>query len=157
MAKQSSQKFIARNRAPRVQIEYDVEVYGAEKKIQIPFVMGVLSDLAGKQETPLPPVEERKMLEIDVDNFDSRLKALKPRVAFAAPNTITGQGDLKVDITFENMSDFSPGAIARKVAGLDKLLEARTQLANRVTYRAGQAGAEDLIARALKDETQLQA
>jgi type VI secretion system protein ImpB len=157
VAKQSSQKFIARNRAPRVQIEYDVEVYGAEKKVQIPFVMGVLADLAGKQETPLPPVEDRKMLEIDVDNFDARLKALKPRTAFSVPNTITGQGDLKVDITFESMDDFSPAAVARKVGGLDKLLEARTQLANLVTYMDGKAGAEDLIAKALKDETLLQA
>jgi type VI secretion system protein ImpB len=157
VGKQSSQKFIARNRAPRVQIEYDVEVYGAEKKVQIPFVMGVIADLAGKQETPLPPVEDRKMLDIDVDNFDSRMKALKPRAAFSVPNTLTGQGELKVDITFENLDDFSPGAVARKVGGLDKLLEARTQLANLVTYMDGKGGAEELIAKALKDETLLQA
>lgn len=157
MAKKSSQKFIARNRAPRVQIEYDVEVYGAEKKMQIPFVMGVLADLAGKQEDPLPPVDDRKMLEIDVDNFDSRMKALKPRAAFAVPNTLTGEGDLKVDITFENLDDFSPAAVARKVAGLDKLLDARTQLANLVTYMDGKAGAEELITKALQDETLLQA
>lgn len=157
MARQSSQKFIARNRAPRVQIEYDVEVYGAEKKVQIPFVMGVLSDLAGKREDPLPPVEERKMMEIDVDNFDSRLKALKPRAAFSVPNTLTGEGELKVDLTFESLDDFSPAAVARKVAGLDKLLEARTQLANLVTYMDGKAGAEELITKALQDESLLQA
>lgn len=157
MAKASSQKFIARNRAPRVQIEYDVETYGAQKKVQIPFVMGVLADLAGKREDPLPPIEDRKMLTIDVDNFDSRMKALKPRVAFAVPNTLTGEGDLKVDITFENLDDFSPAAVARKVAGLDKLLEARTQLANLVTYMDGKGGAEQLIARAIKDESLLQA
>ena len=75
----SSQKFIARNRAPRVQIEYDVEVYGAEKSIQLPFVMGVLSNLSGKSEEPLPAVGDRKFLEIDVDNFDSRMKSIKPR------------------------------------------------------------------------------
>jgi type VI secretion system protein ImpB len=157
VAKQSSQKFIARNRAPRVQIEYDVETYGAQKKVQIPFVMGVLADLAGKREDPLPPIEDRKMLTIDVDNFDSRMKALKPRVAFAVPNTLTGEGDLKVDVTFENLDDFSPAAVARKVAGLDKLLEARTQLANLVTYMDGKGGAEQLIARAIKDEGLLQA
>ena len=157
VAKKSSQKFIARNRAPRVQIEYDVEVYGAEKKQQIPFVMGVLADLAGKPEDPLPSVDDRNMMEIDVDNFDSRMKALKPRAAFSVPNTLTGEGDLKVDITFENMDDFSPGAVARKVAGLDKLLEARTQLANLVTYMDGKAGAEDLITKALQDDTLLQA
>lgn len=157
MAKKSSQKFIARNRAPRVQIEYDVEVYGAEKKMQIPFVMGVLADLAGKSEEPLPTVDDRKMLEIDVDNFDSRMKALKPRAAFSVPNTLTGEGELKVDITFENLDDFSPAAVARKVAGLDKLLDARTQLANLVTYMDGKAGAEELISKALQDETLLQA
>jgi type VI secretion system protein ImpB len=157
VAKSSSQKFIARNRAPRVQIEYDVELYGAEKKIQLPFVMGVLADLSGKPAEPLPPVAERKFLDIDVDNFDSRMKALKPRVAFAVPNTLTGEGDLKVDITFENLDDFSPAAVARKVAGLDKLLEARSQLANLVTYMDGKGGAEQLIARAIKDEGLLQA
>ena len=157
MAKKSSQKFIARNRAPRVQIEYDVEVYGAEKKVQIPFVMGVMADLAGKPAEALPSVDDRKMMEIDVDNFDSRMKALKPRAAFTVPNTLTGEGDLKVDITFESLDDFSPAAVARKVAGLDKLLEARTQLSNLVTYMDGKAGAEELITKALQDESLLQA
>jgi len=157
VAKKSSQKFIARNRAPRVQIEYDVEVYGAEKKVQIPFVMGVMADLAGKPAEALPSVDDRKMMEIDVDNFDSRMKALKPRAAFTVPNTLTGEGDLKVDITFENLDDFSPAAVARKVAGLDKLLEARTQLSNLVTYMDGKAGAEELITKALQDESLLQA
>jgi type VI secretion system protein ImpB len=157
VAKQSSQKFIARNRAPRVQIEYDVEIYGAEKKVQVPFVMGVMSDLSGKSAEDLPPVDERKPLEIDVDNFDSRLKAMKPRVAFAVPNTLTGEGNLMVDVTFESMDDFSPAAVARKVSGLSKLLEARTQLANLVTYMDGKAGAEKLISQALQDPTLLQA
>ena len=124
----SSQKFIARNRAPRVQIEYDVELYGAQKKVQLPFVMGVMSDLSGKPEDPLPPVADRKFLEIDVDNFDARMKSMKPRVAFQVENTLTGEGNLPVDITFESMDDFSPAAVARKVDGLSKLLEARTQL-----------------------------
>src|ERR1700675_2117405 len=134
MAKASSQKFIARNRAPRVQIEYDVETYGAEKKVQLPFVVGVMSDLSGKPAEPLPAVADRKMLEIDVDNFDDRLKSIKPRVAFTVPNTLTGQGNLAVDITFESMDDFTPGAIAKKVDGLKQLLEARTQLSNLLTY-----------------------
>ena len=152
----SSQKFIARNRAPRVQIEYDVEVYGAEKKVQLPFVMGVLTDLSGKPADPLAPVAERKFLEIDVDNFDSRMKAMKPRVAFQVPNTLTGEGNLSVDITFESMDDFSPAAIARKVDSLSKLLEARQQLANLVTYMDGKGGAEELVGKLLSDPTLLQ-
>ena len=157
MAKESSQKFIARNRAPRVQIEYDVELYGAEKKIQLPFVMGVLADLSGKPAEPLPAVADRKMLEIDVDNFDDRLKSMKPRVAFQVPNTLTGEGSLNVELTFESMDDFSPAAVARKVDSLNKLLQARSQLSNLLTYMDGKSGAEDLIAKALKDPTLLQA
>lgn len=147
----SSQKFIARNRAPRVQIEYDVELYGAEKKVQLPFVMGVLADLSGQPADPLAPVTDRKFLEIDVDNFDARMKAMKPRVAMQVPNTLTGEGNLSVDITFENMDNFSPDAVARKVDSLAKLLEARQQLANLVTYMDGKGGAEELIGKLMND------
>lgn len=156
MAKKSSQKFIARNRAPRVQIEYDVELYGAEKKIQLPFVMGVMSDLSGKPAEALPPVADRKALEIDVDNFDDRLKAIKPRVAFQVPNTLTGDGNLNVDISFDSMDDFSPAAVARKVDALSKLLDARTQLSNLVTYMDGKTGAEELIGKVLNDPALMQ-
>ncbi|GAB3772129.1 type VI secretion system contractile sheath small subunit [Ramlibacter monticola] len=153
----SSQKFIARNRAPRVQIEYDVETYGAEKKVQLPFVMGVLADLSGKPSEPLPPVGERKFLDIDVDNFDARMKSMKPRVAFPIPNTLTGEGNLAVDVTFESMDDFSPAAVASKVEGLRQLLEARQQLANLLTYMDGKTGAEDLISRVIADPALLKA
>src|SRR5580698_10775998 len=143
MAKASSQKFIARNRAPRVQIEYDVEVYGSQKKIELPFIMGVMADLSGKPADPLAPVADRKFLEIDVDNFDERLKASKPRVAFQVPNTLTGEGSLNVELTFQSMDDFSPAAVARKVGALNQLLEARSQLANLVAYMDGKSGAEE--------------
>jgi type VI secretion system protein ImpB len=156
VAKASSQKFIARNRAPRVQIEYDVETYGSEKKVQLPFVVGVMSDLSGKPTEPLPAIADRKMLEIDVDNFDDRLKAIKPRVAFTVPNTLTGEGNLAVDITFESMDDFSPAAVAKKVDALAKLLEARQQLSNLMTYMDGKTGAEELIGKVLADPALLQ-
>ena len=152
----SSQKFIARNRAPRVQIEYDVEVYGSEKKVQLPFVMGVMADLSGKPVDPLAPVADRKFLEIDIDNFDSRMKAMKPRAAFRVPNTLTGEGELSVDLTFESMDDFSPAAVARKVDALNKLLQARQQLSNLMTYMDGKTGAEELIAKVLNDPALLQ-
>lgn len=151
MAKPSSQKFIGRNRAPRVQIEYDVELYGSPKKVQIPFVMGVMADLSGDVKEPLPSVDERKFLAIDIDNFDDRLKSMKPRVAFSVPNTLTGEGNLSIDITFESMDDFSPAAVARKVDALAKLLEARSQLSNLITYMDGKVGAEELISKALND------
>lgn len=151
----SGQKFIARNRAPRVQIEYDVEIYGAERKIQLPFVMGVMADLVGKPVDNQPAVDERKFLDIDIDNFDERIKALKPRVAFQVDNTLTNEGKLNVDLTFDSMDDFLPDAVARKVEPLNKLLEARTQLSNLLTYMDGKNGAEELIAKILQDPTLL--
>ena len=157
MPKASSQKFIARNRAPRVQIEYDVELYGAEKKVELPFVMGVMADLSGKPAESLPAVGDRKFLEIDVDNFDERLKATKPRAAMQVPNTLTGEGNISVDITFDSMDDFSPAAVARKIEPLAKLLDARTQLQNLLTYMDGKTGAEELISKLLKEPALMQA
>ena len=154
---ESSQKFIARNRAPRVQIEYDLEVYGSQKKVQIPFIMGVMADLSGKPTEALPSIADRKFLEIDIDNFDDRLKAMKPRAAFRVPNTLTGEGELSVDITFESMDDFSPAVVARKVDALNKLLQARQQLANLLSYMDGKSGAEELLSRAVQDPSLLQA
>jgi type VI secretion system protein ImpB len=145
---ESSQKFIARNRAPRVQIEYDLEVYGSQKKVQIPFIMGVMANLSGKPAEALPGVADRKFLDINIDNFDQRLEAMKPRVAFRVPNTLTGEGELTVDITFESMDDFSPAAVARKVDALNKLLQARQQLSNLLSYMDGKSGAEELLSRA---------
>lgn len=156
MAGGSSQKFIARNRAPRVQIEYDLEVYGAEKKVNLPFVMGVMADLSGKPEEPLEKLADRQFLEIDVDNFDERMKAMRPRVAFQVPNALTGEGNLNVDITFESLDDFSPAAVARKVDALNRLLTARTQLSNLLTYMDGKDDAEELVGRILNDPALMQ-
>ena len=158
MAKDSGQKFIARNRAPRVQIEYDVELYGAQKKIQLPFVMGVLADLSGKPAEALPPIKDRKFLEIDASTFDDRLKAMKPRVAFAVPNKLTKDGgNMSVDITFQSLEDFSPDAVARKVGPLNELLTAREQLKNLLAYMDGRDKAQDLIGEMLKNPSLLQA
>ena len=168
MAKASSQKFIARNRAPRVQIEYDLETLGSEKKISLPFIMGVMADLSGnpaetadeaprEHRTARGPLAERKFLEIDVDNFDERLKAMKPRVAFQVPNTLSGEGNLNVEVTFESMDDFSPAAVARRVEPLRRLLESRTQLKNLLTYMDGKAKAEELLSKVLNDPALLKA
>jgi type VI secretion system protein ImpB len=156
-ASDNGQKFIAKNRAPRVQIEYDLELNGAQKKVNLPFVMGVMSDLSGKPAEPLPKVEDREMLEIDTENFNDRLKAIKPRVAFSVPNTLSGEGNINIDMTFESMDDFSPAAVAAKVDGLKQLMEARQQLSNLLSYMDGKAGAEDLINKILKDPALLAA
>ena len=152
----SSQKFINRNRPPRVHIEYDVEIGDAQKKVELPFVMGVMADLTGNPAGEVAPVEDRKFTEIDVDNFDDVLKKSKPRVAFNVPNTLTGEGNLAVEMTFESMEDFSPAAVARKVEGLNKLLAARTELDNLLSYMDGKSKAEDLLGKLLQDPALLQ-
>jgi len=116
-----------------------------------------MADLSGKPAEALPAVGDRKFMEIDVDNFDERLKSCKPRVAFQVPNTLTGEGNIAVEMTFESMDDFSPAAVARKVDSLNKLLTARTELANLLTYMDGKSGAEELIKKLLNDPSLLQA
>jgi type VI secretion system protein ImpC len=152
MARSSSQKFIARTRAPRVNIEYDVEVYGATRRIHIPFVIGVFADLAGQQDKLPPNLEARQMKEIDIDNFDVRLREQRPRIALSVPDSVRGEGELDVDLTFEGIEDFLPGSIARKIPGLNKLLEERTQLMNLASYMDGKTEAEALVERILNSE-----
>ncbi|MET0339613.1 MAG: type VI secretion system contractile sheath small subunit [Polyangiales bacterium] len=155
MSSNSGQKFIRRNRAPRVQIEYEVELYGAQKKIELPFVMGVMADLHGTPAEPPAKVEDRKFLEVDHDNFDARLKALKPRVATRVKNTLSGEGTMAIDLTFESMDDFAPGALARKIEPLRKLLEARSRLSDLVTYMDGRGEAEALLSEKLRNPEEL--
>ena len=151
----SSQKFIARNRAPRVQIEYDVELYGAQKKIELPFVMGVMSNLSGNaSEVEKAPMAERKYLDIDMDNFDDRMKAIKPGVAFKVTNKLgdaKGDEKMSVKLDFQKMADFGPAQVVRQVPALAKLLKAREQLANLQRYMDGKVAAEDQIKALLKD------
>ncbi len=157
MAIKSGQRFIRENRKPRVHIEYEVETYGARQKVELPFVMGVISDLSGKSLKDKKAVESREFIDVDMDNFDQRMEAVAPRVAFAVDNTLAGDGKIAVDMTFNSMNDFSPGEIARKIEPLSKLLEARTQLEDLLSYMDGKHGAQDLLDKVLQDPALLQA
>lgn len=153
----SSQKFIGRNRAPRVQIEYEVETYGAEKKVELPFVMGVMADLRGTpdpQNKP-PKVADRKFLDFNAENFDTRMAALKPQARFHVKNHLAAEGEeetaISVNLTFNSMEDFRPGAVAERLDGVKELLAARQKLANLATWLDGKSEAEELIADSLQD------
>lgn len=148
----SGQKFIRRNRMPRVHIAYD-DPYDAEKKIEIPFVMGVMADLSGNNAgVEKDDVAEREFLEFDMDNFDERMARIEPGVSFAVDNKIGGEGDkLSVDLRFKKMDDFNPAAIARQVEPVAKLLEAREALANLSRYMDGKVAAEDQLKQLLND------
>ena len=156
MAK-SGQRFIKENRAPRVHIAYEVETGGAKQKVELPFVMGVMSDLSGKSVVEKKSLNDREFLDFSMDNFDQRMSAIKPRAAFNVDNTLTGEGKLAVDIEFNKMDDFSPGAIAQKVPALAQLLEARQQVNDLMLFMDGKDGAQDLLDKLLKDPTLMKA
>ena len=151
MAGKSGQRFIRENRAPRVHIEYEVETYGAKQKVELPFVMGVMSDLSGKSHVEKKEASKRDFVEFDLDNFEQRMEAIAPRAVFQVENTLTNEGQLGVDLTFKSMEDFSPGAVAKKVPALAKLLEARQELNDLLAYMDGKDGAQDLLDKVLKD------
>lgn len=150
MAK-SGQRFIKENRAPRVHIEYEVETFGAVQKVELPFVMGVMSDLSGKSHVEKKSMNDRDFVEFDMDNFDQRMAAIAPRAAFNVDNTLSGEGKMSVDLNFKTMDDFSPGAVAKSVPALSKLLEQRQQLNDLMLYMDGKDGAQELLDKLLKD------
>lgn len=151
MASKSGQRFIKENRAPRVHIEYEVETFGSKQKVDLPFVMGVMSDLSGKSTVAKKTPADRSFDEFDMDNFETRMGGIAPRTAFNVENTLSGGGKLAVDLTFSTMDDFSPGAVAKNVPALAKLLEARQQLNDLMLYMDGKDGAQDLLDKLLKD------
>jgi type VI secretion system protein ImpB len=153
MATDSGQKFIRRNRAPRVHIAYE-DPYDAERLIELPFVMGVLADLSGNNSAvEKPKFEERKFLEFDMDNLENRMAAIQPGITMRVANKLSDSPDEKMSISlnFSKMSDFSPVAVARQVPATRKLLEAREQLANLLRYMDGKAAAEDKLKKLLAD------
>jgi type VI secretion system protein ImpB len=147
----TGQRFIKENRAPRVHIEYEVETYGSRQKVELPFVMGVMSDLSGKSEVEKKTLDKRDFLEFDMDNFEQRMDAIAPRAVFQVSNTLSGEGKLGVDLTFKSMEDFSPGAVAKQVPALKKLLDARQELSDLAGYMDGKDGAQELLDKVLKD------
>jgi type VI secretion system protein ImpB len=151
------QKFIKENRAPRVHIEYEVETYGSRQKVELPFIMGVMSDLSGKSLVEKKTLDKRDFVEFDMDNFEQKMEAIAPRAAFVVDNTLTGEGKVGVDLTFKSLDDFGPGAIAKNVPALAKLLEAREQLNDLMVYMDGKDGAQGLLDKVLKDPELLKA
>jgi type VI secretion system protein ImpB len=145
------QKFIKENRAPRVHIEYEVETFGSRQKVEIPFVVGVMSDLSGKSNVEKKALDKRDFVEFDMDNFEQKMEAMAPRAAFTVENTLTGEGQMGVDLTFKSLEDFTPGQIAKNVPALAKLLEARQQLIDLMLYLDGNDGEQGLLDKVLKD------
>lgn len=158
MARESVHAKLERVRPPRVHVTYDVEIGGAIELKEIPFVMGVLADLSGMPEEPLPKIKERRFVEITPDNFDAVLESMKPRVAFTVENKLSDDpnaGKIGVDLTFKSIDDFEPARVANNVKPLRELIELRTKLSDLVGSLQGNEKLETLIHDVLGDDAKM--
>jgi type VI secretion system protein ImpB len=156
MPKESLQKKVGRVRPPRVHITYDVEIGGAIEKRDLPFVAGVMADLSGMPDKPLPPIAKRKFVAVDRDNINDVMKKIGPRLAFKVPNRLSEDDTkLNVELRFESMDDFQPANIAKQVSPLRKLLELRSSLANLRSSMIGNDKLEGLLREMLQNEDML--
>lgn len=157
MAKESTQKKLSRVRPPRVHITYDVETGDAIEKREIPFVVGVLADLAGQPDKELPPLKDRKFVEIDRDNFNQVMKKVEPRLAFKVDNKLNSDDTkLGVELRFAGIDDFEPAAVAKQIPALRKLLEARAALNNLRSSLIGNDKLESLLQEVINSTEALQ-
>jgi type VI secretion system protein ImpB len=155
--KESLQHKLDRVRAPRVQITYDVEIGDAIEMKEIPFVLGVLADLSGKSDEPLPKLKDRKFVEIDRDNFNNVLEGMKPRLAFKVDNKLTGDDTkLAVELRFKSIDDFRPENVVTQVDPLRKLLDARQRLSGLLNKLDGNDRLDDLLQKVIADTDSLQ-
>jgi type VI secretion system protein ImpB len=156
MTKESTQKKIERDRPPRVQIRYDVEVGDAVETKELPFVLGVLGDFSGRPPAPLPRIKDRKFVQIDKDSFDDVLNGLGPRLAFRVDNRLQDDGSqFGVDLRFTRLEDFEPAAVARQVEPLRRLLEVRSRLADLRDKLVGNDRLEELLDGIVRDAGKL--
>jgi type VI secretion system protein ImpB len=148
---ESLQKWMGRNRPPRVQITYDVEIGDAIEKRELPLVVGVLADLSGKPASAPPKMKDRRFVEIDRDNFDEIMGKIAPRLDMSVPDTMKGNGNIKVEMTLEKFADFHPEAIVQQVPRLKKLLEARLELRDLLAKLDGNDDLDGLLASVVKN------
>lgn len=157
MARESTQKRIARDRAPRVQINYDVEIGDAIETKELPFVLGVLGDYAGHSKEPLPKLKDRKFVQVDGESFDDVMKGVSPRLVIRVDNKLKNDdSQIAVELNFNKMEDFEPAKVVRQVEPLRKLLEARVRLSDLRGKLAGNDKLEELLEKIIHDTEKLQ-
>ena len=157
MAKESLQHTLDRVRAPRVHITYDVEIGDAIEMKEIPFVVGVLGDLSGKPDEPLPKLKDRKFIEIDRDNFNNVLEGIKPRLAFKVDNKLTDEDTkMAVELRFKSIDDFHPERVADQITPVRKLVEARRRLSDLLSKLDGNDKLDELLQEVIASTDSLQ-
>lgn len=152
----SLQKWVGRNRPPRVQITYDVEIGDTTEKKELPLVVGLLADLSGQPLNPPPRLKERRFVEIDHDNFNEVMSTIAPRLDLSVPDTLKGDSNLRVELNFTDIEHFSPEAIVKQVPRLARLLEARQQLRDLLAKLDGNDELDALLESIVNNSEELQ-
>jgi len=148
---ESTQHTLDRIRPPRVQITYDVEIGGAFEKKEIPFVVGVMADLSGMPEAPLPKLKDRKFVEIDRDNFSDVMASISPHLVFRVPNKVANDGSaMGVELRFKTIDDFGPLSLIDQVASLKKMFDVRSKLNDLVSKLDGNDALDEKLQELLK-------
>ena len=154
----SLQKWVGRNRPPRVQITYDVEIGGAVEKKELPLVVGLLADLSGQPLVAPPKLKARRLVDIDRDNFNEVMQKIAPRLDLSVPDTMPGKdGSLKIELNFKNFDDFHPESIVKQVPRLAKLLEVRQQLRDLLGKLDGNDELDALLENIVQNSEELKA
>lgn len=154
---ESLQHKLDRVRSPRVHITYDVEIGDAIEVKEIPFVVGVLGDLSGKPDEPLPPPKDRKFVEIDRDNFDKVLEGMKPRLAFRVDNKLTGDDTkMAVELRFKSMDDFHPERVVQQIDPLRQMINVRQRLSDLLNRLDGNDRLDELLQKVITSTESLE-
>ncbi len=153
----SLQKWVGRNRPPRVQITYDVEIGDAVEKKELPLVVGLMADLSGQPLLPPAKMKERRFVEIDRDNFNEIMGKIAPRLDMSVPDTFKGEGNLKIELNFTEFDHFHPEAIVKQVPRLARLLEARQQLRDLLGKLDGNDELDALLGNIVQNTEELKA
>lgn len=112
----------------RINITYKPATGDAREDIELPLQLLFIGDYTGKPDPR--PVEDRKPINIDKDNFQQVLAEQNLSVDLSVPDQLSGEKDsyLAVSLKFRQLGDFGPEAVAEQVPELKRLLELRKAL-----------------------------
>lgn len=142
---ESTQHKLDRIRPPRVHITYDVESGGSTEKKELPLVVGVLANLSGQREEPLPKLKRRGFVEIDKDNFNDVMASVAPRLSLEIESRLSPGERVRAELRFGCLDDFLPARVAAQVPALKRLLEARSRLSDLLAKLDGNDDLEGML------------
>jgi type VI secretion system protein ImpB len=147
----SAKKFLKRNRKAKRHGGHAVKIYRCEKELGLPFLQAGFPDVGRDADELLPAIDDEKFIDIDIDNFDERIKAMKPRNSVPDADAAGFYMPLGPNSGADDHDRLAAIDMANKVDILRKLLDTRMQLGQLQRYADGRQGAQDLLVRLSND------